>query len=67
MQLTMVPNLGISPTAAQEYIFLIDRSGSMNGNKIETAKNAFVMLLRAQPGHDIQHMELRLRTQLLVR
>ena len=33
----------------QEYIFLVDRNGSMGGARIETAKRALVMLLRALP------------------
>lgn len=49
MQLTMVPKLDVAPIPEQEYIFLVDRSGSMQGERIETAKKTLVMLLRALP------------------
>jgi hypothetical protein len=38
MQLTIVPNFQLPPVKGQEYIFLVDRSGSMSGARIETAK-----------------------------
>ena len=49
MQLTLVPNITLPNVPQQEYIFLVDRSGSMNGGRIETAKRALMMLLRALP------------------
>lgn len=49
MQLTMVPQIKLTPIPAQEYIFLVDRSGSMRGQRIEKARSALVMLLRALP------------------
>lgn len=49
MQLTLVPQLDLPLISAQEYIFLVDRSGSMGGGRIETAKETLVMLLRALP------------------
>lgn len=50
MQLTMVPKLDLPHIPAQEYIFLVDRSGSMQGDRMETAKKTLVMLLHALPG-----------------
>jgi len=49
MQLTVIPTLGLPPVFAQEYLFMIDRSGSMDGERIETAKRTLVMLLRQLP------------------
>lgn len=49
MQLSIVPKFNLPSVPQQEYIFLIDRSGSMGGQRIETAKRALVMLLRALP------------------
>ncbi|EKM51518.1 uncharacterized protein PHACADRAFT_186981 [Phanerochaete carnosa HHB-10118-sp] len=49
MQLTVVPKLDMPRIPTQEYIFLVDRSGSMTGDRIETAKRALLMLLRALP------------------
>ena len=49
LQLTVAPQVKLPPIEAQEYIFLVDRSGSMSGGRIETAKRALVMLLRALP------------------
>lgn len=48
-QLTMVPDIDLPPITSQEYIFLVDRSGSMAGSRIETAKSTLVMLLHALP------------------
>lgn len=49
MQLSIVPKFNLPPIPTQEYIFLVDRSGSMKGERIEMAKRALVMLLRALP------------------
>ncbi|KAJ7837185.1 hypothetical protein B0H14DRAFT_3870521 [Mycena olivaceomarginata] len=49
MQLTIVPNFQLPPVKGQEYIFLVDRSGSMSGARIETAKRTLELLLRMLP------------------
>lgn len=49
MQLTLVPSFKVPRVSSQEYIFLIDISGSMAGSRIETAKRTLSMLLRLMP------------------
>lgn len=49
MQLSIVPKLNLPHITAQEYIFLVDRSGSMDGPRMSTVRKALVMLLRALP------------------
>jgi hypothetical protein len=50
MQLTLVPKFQAPKVPSQEYIFVIDRSGSMANHPIETAKRTLTMLLRLLPG-----------------
>jgi hypothetical protein len=49
MQLSLVPKFQAPKVPSQEYIFIIDRSYSMDGDPIETAKRTLTMLLRLLP------------------
>ena len=49
MQLTIVPKFELPPIPEQEFLFIVDRSGSMSGQRIETAKRTLKMLLRMMP------------------
>jgi len=50
MQLTLIPKIELPPVPTQEYLFVVDRSGSMSqDNRIETAKNALAVILRLLP------------------
>ena len=50
LSLTLVPRFGVKPIETQEYIFVIDRSGSMEqDNKMEYAKNALLIMIKSLP------------------
>lgn len=49
LQLTLIPRFSLPPTTAQEYLFLVDRSGSMEGSRIETARDTLISMLRMIP------------------
>ncbi|KAK0481590.1 von Willebrand factor type A domain-containing protein [Armillaria novae-zelandiae] len=49
LQFAIVPKFNLPPIAAQEYLFLVDRSGSMSGGQIQTAKDTLALLLRILP------------------
>ncbi|KAJ7875306.1 von Willebrand factor type A domain-containing protein [Mycena olivaceomarginata] len=52
MALTFVPRFELPDPARQEFIFLVDRSGSMHGARIAAARKALVVLLRSLPHKD---------------
>lgn len=49
VQLTVVPRFNLPPIPSQEYIFLVDCSGSMGGDRIVTAKQSLSALLKSLP------------------
>lgn len=50
LQLSLAPNFEITRPPAQEFLFLVDCSGSMSSEgRIETAKRALTILLRTLP------------------
>jgi len=49
MALTLVPRFSLAPIPAQRYIFLVDRSGSMGGQRITQTRAALQILLRSLP------------------
>ncbi|KAJ7058071.1 von Willebrand factor type A domain-containing protein [Mycena amicta] len=52
MGLTLVPRFKLPDVSRQEFVLLVDRSGSMGGKRIEAAKKALVVMLRAIPHKD---------------
>ena len=49
IQLTVVPRFNLPPIPAQEFIFVVDCSGSMDGNRIVTARQSLSALLKSLP------------------
>ncbi|KAF7345063.1 hypothetical protein MVEN_01669600 [Mycena venus] len=52
MALTFVPRFKLPDLARQEFIFLVDRSGSMGNQRIAAARKALVVMLRSLPHKD---------------
>ncbi|KAJ7590255.1 von Willebrand factor type A domain-containing protein [Mycena floridula] len=49
LALTLVPKFSLPDPSSQEFIFLVDRSGSMDGSRIAAARKALVIMLRSLP------------------
>ncbi|RDB29586.1 hypothetical protein Hypma_015119 [Hypsizygus marmoreus] len=50
MQATIIPKFSLPPIAAQEYLFVIDHSGSMHTDaRMDQAKRTLMLLLRLLP------------------
>ena len=49
LSLSLVPRFNLPPLQEQEYIFLIDRSGSMQGGRITAVRAALQIMLRSLP------------------
>ncbi|KAJ6602843.1 von Willebrand factor type A domain-containing protein, partial [Mycena vulgaris] len=52
MGLTLVPRFKLPDLSRQEFVFMVDRSGSMRGLRIKAAQKALVVMLRALPHQD---------------
>lgn len=52
LQLVMIPHFDLPLIPEQEYLFLIDRSRSMRGRRIEVARQSVTLLLRCLPGRN---------------
>ena len=52
LHLNLVPKFDISTLLAQEYIFLVDRSGSMENERIDTAKRVLNVILKVIPNNE---------------
>ena len=52
LQLMLIPHFDLPPIPEQEYLFLIDRSGSMSGGRIRMARQCVSLLLRCLPNQN---------------
>ncbi|KAJ7729332.1 vault protein inter-alpha-trypsin domain-containing protein [Mycena metata] len=52
LALSFVPRFTLPDLARQEFVLLVDRSGSMDGARIAAARKALIVLLRALPHQD---------------
>jgi hypothetical protein len=52
LQLTVIPKFDLPPVPRQEYLFLVDRSSSMFGDRISVAKESLAMLIHCLPSQN---------------
>ncbi|KAF9654277.1 hypothetical protein BDM02DRAFT_77575 [Thelephora ganbajun] len=52
LQLTLIPHFDLPPIPEQEYLFLIDRSGSMSLGRMGMAQQCVSLLLRCLPSQN---------------
>ncbi|KAJ7657903.1 von Willebrand factor type A domain-containing protein [Mycena polygramma] len=52
MGLTLVPRFKLPDLSRQEFVFLVDRSGSMQGRRIAVLMKALIVMLRSLPAKD---------------
>ncbi|KAJ7484341.1 vault protein inter-alpha-trypsin domain-containing protein [Mycena latifolia] len=52
MGLALVPRFKLPDASCQEFVFLVDRSGSMEDGRIAAARKALVVMLRSLPHKD---------------
>ncbi|KAJ6482915.1 von Willebrand factor type A domain-containing protein, partial [Mycena vitilis] len=50
--LTLVPRFKLPDVSRQEFVFLVDRSGSMQGRRIAVLMKALIVMLRSLPAKD---------------
>lgn len=49
LQFMLIPHFELPPIPEQEYLFLIDKSGSMGSGRLDMAKQCVTLLLRCLP------------------
>lgn len=52
LQLMLIPHFQLPPIPEQEYLFLIDRSGSMHSGRLDMAQQCVSVLLRCLPNQN---------------
>ena len=57
--LTLVPRFNLPPLPGQEYVFLVDRSGSMAGSRITQVKAALQIMLKSLPSKNTSFVSRR--------
>ena len=58
MALTFSPRFALSPIGSSELVFLVDRSGSMEGETIEQAGQALQLFLNSIPSDNLHYINI---------